>query len=77
MVFVCRNIHTKYIITLLQPYNVDQLTSDSAGGATALLSGVKTNHGVLGLTNKAIRSRCETAKGNEVPSILHHSHSLS
>ena len=60
--------------SFVKPYNVDQFTAESAGSATAILTGVKTNGGMLSVNQKAIRGICESGDGNEVNSILHHSH---
>lgn len=43
---------------------------DSAGTATAYLCGVKANEGTVGVSAAAVRSQCNTTKGNEVTSIL-------
>ena len=56
-----------------QTYNVDQLTPDSAGTATALLSGVKNNHGMIGVSQKAIKGKCSTLSGNKLKSLLDYS----
>lgn len=44
---------------LAKPYNVDAQTPDSAGTMTAMMSGIKTDMGVIGLTEFASRGRCE------------------
>ena len=44
---------------LLQTYNVDFQVPDSAGTATAFLSGVKTNMGVVGVTEDVKLGRCD------------------
>ena len=48
--------------------------TDSAGSATALVSGVKTKSMLLGLKGKAIYGECKSQKGNEINSILHMAH---
>ncbi|CAB3997047.1 alkaline phosphatase-like isoform X1 [Paramuricea clavata] len=55
---------------LSKTYNTDAQIPDSAGTATAFASGVKTDAGILGLNEKAIYEECDSAKGNEVLSIL-------
>ncbi|KAL5012440.1 hypothetical protein ScPMuIL_010991 [Solemya velum] len=55
-------------------YNTDRQTPDSAGTATALMCGVKSRFGVLGVDQKAIAGNCESSKGAEVDSIVHWSH---
>lgn len=54
----------------LQTYNTDAQVPDSAGTATAYLCGVKANEGTVGVSAGAVRSQCNTTKGNEVTSIL-------
>ena len=54
---------------LLKTYNTNQQVPDSAGAGTALIAGVKTKAGVVGLDEKAVRSDCASAKGREVVSI--------
>jgi len=55
-------------------YNVDAQVPDSAGTATAYLTGVKTDLGVLGLTAAVTPKICEGSKGQEVKSVLMDSH---
>ena len=57
-----------------QTYNVDALTPDSAGTATAYLTGCKTNKGVIGGNDKVMKYNCSSTKGNNAESILHHAH---
>ncbi len=56
-----------------QTYNVDRQGADSAGTATAFLSGVKTNTGVLGVNEHVKRGDCSNVEGNKLKSILHYS----
>ena len=51
-------------------YNVDRMTPDSAGTATAYLSGVKTNYAVIGLNANVKRGDCSDVPGNAVNSVL-------
>jgi alkaline phosphatase len=51
---------------LAKTYNVDAQTPDSAGTMTALISGVKTDKGVIGVDEDIIRSDCSTVAGNEL-----------
>jgi len=44
---------------LAKTYNTNQQTPDSAGTMTAMMTGVKTKAGVLGLSPDAIRAECE------------------
>lgn len=55
---------------LVKTYNTDQQTPDSAGTATAMLSGVKTRAGVIGLDSDAPRAACAESAGTEVPSLF-------
>jgi len=55
-------------------YNVDAQVPDSAGTATAYLTGVKTDLGVVGLTAAVTPGICEGSKGQEVKSVLMDSH---
>ncbi|MBV1906855.1 MAG: alkaline phosphatase [Pseudomonadales bacterium] len=57
-------------VALSKTYNTDAQVPDSAGTMTAMMSGVKTRHGVLGVSRKAIRSECDTMSGAAVPSFL-------
>ncbi|KAH3827561.1 hypothetical protein DPMN_129498 [Dreissena polymorpha] len=58
-------------IALSKTYNQNAQTADSAGTATAFLSGVKTNLGLLGMDARAVFHNCSSAPGTEVTSILH------
>ncbi|KAG7274917.1 hypothetical protein CRUP_036810 [Coryphaenoides rupestris] len=51
-------------------YNTDAQVADSAGTATAYLCGVKANEGTVGVSAGAVRSQCNSTRGNEVTSIL-------
>ncbi len=51
---------------LAKTYNVDAQTPDSAGTMTAMLSGVKTDAGVLGVDEDIVRGDCSTVTGNEL-----------
>ncbi len=51
---------------LAKTYNVDAQTPDSAGTMTALISGVKTDKGVIGVDEDITRSDCSTVAGNEL-----------
>ena len=58
-------------LCLFQTYNQDRQTADSSGTATAFLSGIKTNFGVLGVDGRSRRGDCATKAGTEINSILH------
>lgn len=51
-------------------YNVDAQTPDSAGTMTAMMSGVKTDAGVIGVDEDVVRGDCSTATGNELVTAL-------
>uniref|UniRef100_A0A8D3DLE1 Alkaline phosphatase n=1 Tax=Scophthalmus maximus TaxID=52904 RepID=A0A8D3DLE1_SCOMX len=57
-------------VSLAKTYNTNAQVPDSAGTATAYLCGVKANEGTVGVSAAAVRSQCQTTKGNEVTSIL-------
>ena len=51
-------------------YNVDAQTPDSAGTMTAMMSGVKTDVGVIGVTQAIERGSCSSVSGNELVTAL-------
>uniref|UniRef100_A0A0B6YV85 Alkaline phosphatase n=1 Tax=Arion vulgaris TaxID=1028688 RepID=A0A0B6YV85_9EUPU len=55
---------------LSRTYNTNSQITDSASSATAFLSGVKTNQGLLGLNGSAKRGICNTTTGAHAESIL-------
>ncbi|WP_371398353.1 alkaline phosphatase [Fretibacter rubidus] len=57
---------------LSKTYNVDAQTPDSAGTMTAMMTGVKTNIGVIGISRPETRNDCAAAKAVEIPSALQH-----
>lgn len=58
---------------LLQVYGVDRQVPDSGQTATALMCGVKTNVGVVGMNEDVKPGGCDaTNLNNKVYSILHH-----
>lgn len=57
---------------IIKTYNIDAQTADSAGTATAYLTGVKTRIGVIGLDGQAID--CKTSANSKVDSILKWAH---
>ncbi|WP_350594089.1 MULTISPECIES: alkaline phosphatase [unclassified Pseudoalteromonas] len=50
----------------VKTYNVDAQTPDSAGTMTAMISGVKTDVGVIGVDENIERGMCSTVAGNEL-----------
>ncbi len=55
---------------LAKTYNVDAQTPDSAGTMTAMMSGVKTDVGVIGVGEAVSRGDCSTVDGNELVTAL-------
>ena len=55
---------------LVKTYNVDAQTPDSAGTMTAMVSGIKTDKGIIGLNEDANYGDCQSAQGNEVVTAL-------
>lgn len=55
---------------LSKTYNVDAQTPDSAGTMTAMMSGVKTDVGVIGVDEDIERGECATVAGNELVTAL-------
>ncbi|MEZ5653131.1 MAG: alkaline phosphatase [Burkholderiaceae bacterium] len=51
-------------------YSANQQTPDSAPTATAMVTGVKTNDGILGLDSNAVRGDCRSSFGNELVTAL-------
>ena len=51
-------------LALVKTYNVNAQTPDSAGTATAMMSGIKTKAGVLGANENVKRGDCATLQGN-------------
>ncbi|KAK2148445.1 hypothetical protein LSH36_497g01016 [Paralvinella palmiformis] len=51
-------------------YNVDRQVADSAGTATAMMSGFKTKFGLIGVNQNVITKDCKSATGNEVDTML-------
>lgn len=55
---------------LSRTYETDFQTADSAGTMTAIMSGVKTRAGVIGVDQVAERGDCASGRGNETVSAL-------
>ena len=62
--------HSAFVKT----YNIDAQTSDSAGTATAYLSGVKTRIGLIGVDGHAIYGDCKSSLNSHVDSIAKWAH---
>jgi alkaline phosphatase len=57
-------------LALSKTYNTNQQTPDSAGTMTAMMSGVKTDAGLIGVNQYVVRGDCDTVKGNEAITAL-------
>ncbi|MDO9475974.1 MAG: alkaline phosphatase [Pseudohongiella sp.] len=57
-------------VALSKTYNTNQQTSDSAGTATAMMAGIKTRAGVIGVNQYADTGDCQSSLGTEVPSLM-------
>ena len=55
---------------LVKTYNVNAQVPDSAGTMTALVTGVKTNFGAVGVDEQSQRGNCASQKGKELMSAL-------
>jgi alkaline phosphatase len=55
---------------LSKTYAVDAQVADSANTMTAIMSGVKTNKGIVGINESVVRGECTSQAGNEVISAL-------
>lgn len=55
---------------LSKTYSVNQQTSDSAPTASAILTGVKTDEGIISVNQNVVNGDYTTVKGNEAKSIL-------
>ena len=55
---------------LIRTYETDQQTPDSAGTMTAIMSGIKTRAGVIGIDQAATRGDCASGRGHEVVTAL-------
>ncbi|SIS59328.1 alkaline phosphatase [Roseivivax lentus] len=56
-------------LALVKTYNVNAQTPDSAGTGTAMMAGIKTKAGIIGVNENVVRGDCATLPGNTVASI--------
>lgn len=56
-------------LALVRTYSADSLVTDSAAGASALLTGQRTLNGALGVTDKIKFADCASAKAQGVPTL--------
>lgn len=57
-------------VALSKTYSVNQQTSDSAPTMTAIITGVKTDDGVISVDQDVVSGDHTTVKGNELPTFL-------
>jgi len=57
-------------LALSKTYEVNQQVGESAGTATAIMSGQKTNAGLIGVSSETERRNCASVKSHHLPSIL-------
>ncbi len=57
-------------VALSKTYSANQQTSDSAPTMSAIITGVKTDEGVLSVNQNIVREDYRTVKGNEAKSLL-------
>jgi alkaline phosphatase len=57
-------------VALSKTYSANQQTSDSAPTMSAIITGVKTDEGVLSVNQNIVRGDYRTVKGNETESLL-------
>ncbi len=57
-------------LALSKTYSVNQQTSDSAPTASAILTGVKTNEGLISVNQNVVRGDYKTIAGNETKTML-------
>lgn len=55
---------------LIKTYNTNLQTPDSAGTATAMLTGRKTKAGVIGVSEAVVRGDCASVPGTELESLI-------
>lgn len=56
--------------SLIKTYNVNQQTPDSAGTMSAMITGVKTDAGLISVGPATVRMDCESGLANSVPTLL-------
>ncbi len=57
-------------VAMAKTYNTNQQTADSAGTMTAMMSGIKTRAGFIGIDQHALRGDCESSLDSHVPTFL-------
>lgn len=57
-------------LALAKTYTTDQQVPDSAGAMTAIMTGIKTKTGLIGLNQNAQRGNCKSMQGNVLQTFL-------
>ena len=57
-------------VALSKTYTNDAQVADSAPTATAMVAGVKSNNGTIGVTQEVVNDNCASQKGHEVTTIF-------
>ena len=57
-------------LALSKTYSINQQVGESAGTATAIMTGQKTNAGLIGIGSGAQRQNCASSRGQHLPSVL-------
>ena len=57
-------------VALAKTYEINQQVGESAGTATAMMTGQKTNAGLIGIGSQAQRKDCESSRQHHLPSVL-------
>ncbi|WP_460997338.1 alkaline phosphatase [Simiduia litorea] len=55
---------------LSKTYNTNLQTPDSAGTMSAMMTGIKTGHGLISVNQKVLLGQCASSKGNQVETFL-------
>jgi len=63
-------------VALSKTYAVNQQVGESAGTATAFMTGQKTRAGFLGVSSEAVRGNCASAGGNHLTTALEFAESI-
>jgi len=63
-------------VALAKTYEINQQVGESAGTATAMMTGQKTKAGFIGISGDAERGVCASGHGNHLPSFLELSESV-
>ena len=57
-------------VALSKTYEINQQVGESAGTATAIMTGQKTNAGFIGIDREAQRKNCASSREHHLPSVL-------